>query len=143
MLFFCISKYVNLFCIMSFKQAKLTKVKSHCSQVNVLSKICTKKKKKQSETEFHAKAYTRLTHYKRAIKKRNAVDNVLKPGSHRELIQHEVLPKTLLVEAKSYGFGVTMFRASLNAAARASTTLNSAKILLLNMSWASPANNQE
>ena len=43
--FFCISKYVNLFCTMQFKQVKLTKVKSHCSQVNVLSKICTKKKK--------------------------------------------------------------------------------------------------
>ena len=67
MLFFCISKYVNLFCIMSFKQAKLTKVKSHCSQVNVLSKICTKR---QSETEFHVKAYTRLTHYKRVTKKK-------------------------------------------------------------------------
>ena len=96
MLFFCISKYVNLFCIMSFKQVKLTKVKSHYSQVNVLSKICTKKKK-QSETEFHVKAYTRQTHYKRVTKKkkRNAVDNVLKPASHRELIQHEVLQKPL------------------------------------------------
>jgi hypothetical protein len=76
---------------MSFKQKKLTKVKSHCSQVNVLSKICTKK---QSETEFHIKAYTRLTHYKKATN-RNAVDDMLKPASHREPIQHEDLQKLL------------------------------------------------
>ena len=92
MLFFCTSKICQSFCIMQFKQAKVTKVKSHCSQVNVLNKICTKK---QSETKFHVKAYTWLTHYKRATIKRNAVDDMLKPASHREPIPHEVLQKLL------------------------------------------------
>ena len=78
---------------MQFKQVKSTKVKSHCSQVNVLSKIYTKK---QSETEFHVKACTWLTHYKkRGVTKRkgDAVDDVLKPASHGEPIQHENLQK--------------------------------------------------
>jgi site-specific recombinase XerC len=79
---------------MQFKQVKLTKVKSHCSQVNVLSKMYAKK---QRETEFHIKAYPWLTHYKkkRGITKRkgDTVDDVLKLASHGKPIQHEILQK--------------------------------------------------
>ena len=45
--------------------------------------------------------------------------------------------ETLLAKAKSHRSGATMFKASLKASTQASTTLNLANILLLNISWVS------
>ena len=44
---------MSTFCTMQFKQVKLTKVKFHCSQVNMLNKIYTQK---QNGTKFHCQS---------------------------------------------------------------------------------------
>jgi hypothetical protein len=93
MLFLLYFKICQLFVQCNSSKQKLTKVKSHCSQVNVLSKICTQK---QNETKFHCQSlYMANTLQKREVtkKKRSAVDDMLKPASHGEPIQHEILQK--------------------------------------------------
>jgi hypothetical protein len=64
--FFCISKYVNLL-YNAIQASQMTKVKFHCSQTNVLNKICTQK---QNGTKFHCQSLHMANILKKKKKKK-------------------------------------------------------------------------